>query len=410
MIETLQRNQAALEQLQSDQQLDQNQSRMSALRDSLQKSNQRINELIGQLQQYRNEVEKQDAIIRDVTRRVELTDEARYLTVRNNLENMMTVFELLNEKLNTLNAISQVDNYRTTLASLSNPADESLGFSYNKKVLQLLNEKINPRKDKARMIQIAESILSSSAVMTIAQNTPVLNIGATLLGFISNIAATDKNVEPLHIFEFKQELDKYTQYYVALHETNANLQLNLNEFQIQTRQLHAKLEEFVVKALKEGQFRAEARDYNRYPTEGEYLAVVFRTYNREYISRHLRDLEARNKAKNGKPDHGKILKSHSQIIDMSKYAGEVAYLFKQFDYLYSKYVAILEKNNQDMIALLEHAKKTNLSDDNTKIDRKITLIQEQKQEAVRSIRTAINIEKISSTIDRLDLFYISGGF
>lgn len=428
MIEQLQRNQDALERLQEKHsqsiaevqaaegkisdfksERQQSEAELRALRDSLSYSNQRINQLVTQIQSYREEIEKQEAVIKDVTKRVELTDEARYVTVRNNLEHMMQVFELLNEKMNTLDAISQVDSYRSTLSALNNPADESLGFSYNKKVLQLLDEKIQVRRDKGRILEIAESILKNPTVSTITQNTPILNIGTTLIGFISNIAANDKNVEPSAIFEFKQELNKYTQYYVQLNEANSTFQLNMHDFQVQTKQLHSKLEEFVVKTLEAGKFEVQPRSATVYQTEGAYLAYVFRSYNKDYIERYLRDLERRYE-KRRKTDYAELMQQNANLIEMSKYASEVAYLFKQFDYLYSKYIAILEKNNRDMVGILDQAKRAGLSDDNSKIDRKIQQLKEKKEEAIRSIETAINIQKLQLAIDRLDLYYMGGGF
>lgn len=428
MIEQLQRNQEALEQLQEQHserisevqeaeekiealrdERQQSNTRVRQLRDSLNESSQRLNQLVEQIDKYRAAIEKQEAVIRDVTRRVELTDEARYVTVRNNLENIMSVFELLNQKLNTLNAISQVDSYRNSLAALNNPADASMGFSYNEKVLELLNKKINPRRGKDRLLRIAESILTNPTVSTITQNTPILNIGTTLLSFISNIAINDKRVEPEHIFEFKQELDKYTQYYVSLNETSRALKMNMHDFQVQTKQLHSKLQEFVVKTVEAGRFEVVPRSNTEYDSEGAYLAFLFRDYNKDYIQRHTSDLERRYQ-KGQRVDYGRLLQENPHLIEMSKYAAEVDYLFKQFDYLYSKYIAILEKNHSDMIAILEQAKANGLSDDNRKIDRKVAQLQAQKKDAVQSIRTAINIERISVAIDRLDLYYMGGGF
>ncbi|MEM6299414.1 MAG: hypothetical protein AAF740_12065 [Bacteroidota bacterium] len=428
MIEQLQKNQTALEELQKkhSQTLDnvakteaesaairearqKDEARMKALRDSLQYSNTRINQLVSRIDEYREEIEKQESVIKDVTKRVELSDEARYLTVKNNVENMMEVFELLNDKLNTLDAISQVDSYRTTLSALNNPADESMGFSYNKKVIQLLEDKIPVKKNKGRFLQIAESIIQNPAVNALVKGTPVVNIGATLMGFVSNMAVNNRDVEPDNIFQFKQELDKYTGYYVQLNEANQTLQLNMHDFQVQTKQLHSKLEEFVVKTVKAGKFDIKDREDTDYETEGQYLSYIFRNYNQDYMERYLRDLERRYE-KRRKIDHAELMENNPNLAEMTRYVGEVRYLFKQFDYLYTKYIAILEKNNSDMVSILEQAKINGLSDDNTKIDRKIAELKEKKKEAIRSIRTAMNIEKLKLAIDQLDAYASGNGF
>lgn len=167
---------------------DKNQAYAKALEDSLAKARTQMMDLLVQLDTYRSAMERQEAVLKNVTRRVELTDEARYKLIYSNLTNTAYLFELMNEKLNTLRAISQVESYRTALGDLNNPADESLGFSYNKKVLQLLNSRVKPRKGGEKMLQMAKLFLNDPTVQSVTSSTPILNIGTSLVSLIANVA------------------------------------------------------------------------------------------------------------------------------------------------------------------------------------------------------------------------------
>lgn len=384
---------------------DKNQAYAKALEDSLAKARTQMMDLLVQLDTYRSAMERQEAVLKNVTRRVELTDEARYKLIYSNLTNTAYLFELMNEKLNTLRAISQVESYRTALGDLNNPADESLGFSYNKKVLQLLNSRVKPRRGGEKMLQMAKLFLDDPTVQSVTSSTPILNIGTSLVSLIANVAIQDKDVSASDVTRFKEELDKYTIYYVRLNDLNSRFQSSLQDYDVQVGNLHNKIAELVTRQAQLSGISLPIRSEKYKGEMGAYLQDVFRSYNRQKVHAFLTKIENDHKARNGKVNYTRLMeRKGSALVEMNKDMEEVIYLYKQFEYLYRQYIAMLEENNRGMMEVLTHAKKEGLSDEPAKIEAKMEALKKQKEEAVRGIHTAINIEKLKDVVVLLDEF------
>lgn len=377
-----------------------------ALTDSLRNRSKQINLLSSDLGLYKETVEKNDAIVKGVSRRVELTDEARYKMVRTNLINSADFFEVLNDRLNTLYAINQVESYRTMLNSLNNPADETLGFSYNDKVMQLMEKKLVDKKDKggAKILNIANMLLQDPVVSNIASATPVINIATSVLGFVSGIAAQRKDIDEKAVQEFKNELEKYTAYYAKLNLVNARFANNIDNYQVQTTNLHDKLTEYVNLQAKGLKFNVELKEPEGNATNGEYLLKVFRTYNKTSVTAYFDKME-NEFAKGGKVDYTKLMMKYPHIMEANKKIEDVIYLYKEFDYLYGQYISMIDENSRNTIVILQGAVAQNLSSEPAKVNAQIEILKNKKGEAVTGIRRAVNLPRLKDIVNTLDSYY-----
>lgn len=402
MVEKLQKNQDKLLELRTQRVKDS--LAIVSLQDSLQSSSHKITNLGTDISRYQINLETQQAVIKDVTRRVEITDEARYRLIKNNLEVSVELFELLNDKLNTLHAISQVQSYRTMLSALNNPADESLGFSYSKKVMELMSKKITIKKDKGRILAIAETFIKDPTIQGITSAVPILNMSSSLFSFVASLATSKKEISASQLLEFKKELDKYTAYYVKMNLANTNFIGNLGIYQVQTTNLHNKLEEFVVRSLRASGVEIKSREESDTETAGEYLSsIVFRAYDERFVKKYLEDLEKESTTR-GKINYAKLLEEHTELTILNRRINEVTYFYKEFDYLYGQYISMLEENSRELIFILEEAKSNGLSDKPSKITAQIITLKAKKKEATRGIKTAININKIRDVVERLNAY------
>ena len=379
-----------------------------ALIDSLKNRSQQINLLSSDLGLYKETVEKNDAIVKGVSRRVELTDEARYKMVRTNLIHSAEFFEVLNDRLNTLYAINQVESYRTMLNSLNNPADETLGFSYNDKVMQLMEKKLVSKRDKGgrKILNIANMLLQDPVVSNIASATPVINIATSVLGFVSGIAAQRKDIDEKDVREFKSELEKYTVYYAKLNLVNARFANNIDNYQVQTTNLHDKLTEYVNLQAKGLKFNAQLKEPEGNVTNEEYLLTVFRTYNKTSVTEYFNKLE-NEFARGGKVDYSKLMSKYPHIIEANKKIEDVIYLYKEFDYLYGQYISMIDENSRNTIVILQGAVEQNLSSEPAKVKTQIEILKDKKGEAVTGIRRAVNLPRLKDIVNVLDSYYPS---
>ncbi|WP_157698983.1 hypothetical protein [Bernardetia litoralis] len=392
-------------QLLSDQR-QQDSIKVLALTDSLRRRSRQLNLLSSDLGLYKETVEKNDAIVKGVSRRVELTDEARYKMIRTNLIHSAEFFEVLNDRLNTLYAINQVESYRTMLNSLNNPADETLGFSYNDKVMQLMEKKLVTKKDKGgrKILNIANMLLQDPVVSNIASATPVINIATSVLGFVSGVAAQRKDVSENDVQEFKNELEKYTAYYAKLNLINARFANNIDNYQVQTTNLHEKLTEYVNLHAKGLKFDVQIKEPEANATNGEYLLDVFRTYNKSSVTAYFNKMEDEF-AKNGKVDYSRLMAKYPHIINANKKIEDVIYLYKEFDYLYGQYISMVDENSRNTVIILQGAVEQNLSSEPSKVKSQINILNNKKGEAITGIRRAVNLPRLKDIVNRLDSYY-----
>jgi hypothetical protein len=350
------------------------------------------------------DLQKADAGLRQFRTRLEINEESRYRIIKNNLLYSFEFFEILNDKLNTLEAFNQLETYQMILTDLNNPSSEAMGFSYNKKVMQLLETNLPPMKKKSRFMDFAKVLLDNPAVKGITSLTPVLNIGTSVFSYVTALSANEDKVTTENLTTLKRDLDKYTNYYVSLNNANQSFNASLSSFKVSNTNLHNKLREFVVKNLKESGFNPKASDPNMETSSANYLTYLFSVYNRESAYKYLDEIEKKNTDK-GKINYGKILENNPQLINMNKRTEEVISLHKDFEHLFGQYMAMLEKNNKDMIAIMEQAAVDKLSDTPSMVTQQVEKLKVEKRKGVESIEKAINLPKMKILVEKLDTFY-----
>ncbi|MCC5945125.1 MAG: hypothetical protein JJT94_09320 [Bernardetiaceae bacterium] len=398
MVKELKKDQEKLKVLQR--QNEQDSTRINELNRMLEERNKRIEDIESLLVSYKEAVDRNDAIIRDVTKRVELTDEARYKIIRMNLIHIAELLEQINGELNTLYAIVQIESYRNLLASLNNPADESMGFSYHEKVREILTKTTSNSRQGSRIMEVANRILQDPLLSVVTSATPIISVGSSLVSFISSVSVNDRRISPEDVGNFKQELDKYTIYYIKLNRLNTQFSSSLENYQLQSNSLHNRVNNFV-------QFQTNALNIKipeRQPQDktGGYLQTVFLSYNKSSIQQYLQNLEQQNKRGNT-IDYGRLLRSNPQISEANKSTSELIYLYKQFEYLYEQYLSMLEENSRGTLKILEEdVLNKNLSNDPAKVRKQMEQLKFRKEEALTGIRNAINLKRIRVTVSMLD--------
>jgi Fe2+ transport system protein B len=377
--------------------------RILSLIDSLKQRGQAINGIQKRLDDHELDLQKADAGIKQFGKRLEVTDENRYRVIKSNLVYSVELFEMLNERLNTLDALNQLESYQQILVDLNNPANESMGFSYNKKVIDLISNNIQTKK-KSRLMELTQMVLDNPILKGVTSLTPILSVGNSVFSVISSFAAQDDRISSSSLQTVKNELDRYTIYYGKLNEANATFQRNLANYRINVSNLHNKVKDFTVKNLQEGGYSTTVAKQAPNSTVGDYLSGLFQIYNREAVEKYFTNLENTNRDSKG-IKYETLLKSNTQLINMNKRTQEVMDIYKEFETIYRQYIAMIEKNNEVMQEILNLAITEKLSDSASKVTEQINRLKTEKQKGISSIERAINIEKLKNTVERLDSFF-----
>ncbi len=377
-VELLKRNEAMIRQLAQKQRTE----------DSL-----RIIELNGEIDKVTNRTN-------ELSSRIQITAKGRYDKIYNNLTATAYLFEEMNKRLNTLQALTQAQNYETIVTQLNNPTDGSLGFSYQSKVIELLDKTIPvQRKSKGKFLEIAGALLKNPIVNGIVSLTPVVNIGSQVLSMVSSFAMNDDNIKPEHITNFKNSLGAYTTYYSKLNDATTNFQVSTSNYKVQINNLHRQLEDYAVLNLQEAGFRVDPKTEGT--GTGEYLNTLFRTYNERGMIRYMDGLKAKFTT-GSKIDYEKLL-NETKLELINGRVDDVTQSYKQFDYLYRQYIAMIEEHNKQTIEIMNYAIEQKLSSDEAKVREKIEQLKQSSRKSVNDIKTSINIlqlEDIAKNIVR----------
>ncbi len=383
--------------------LKKNQAEVSRLLKQKREDSLKITELGEQMRTQKEVLTGQEVLIKNVQVKMELDDKKRYALIYNNMILSTELNELIYERLNTLYTLSQSDNYRNSIASLNNPADESLGFSYNQKVNELTQKYITngANKENGRVKEFVGALLKNPVVSTLAAANPILSTGASVLSFITSVSASRKDISPQQLESFKMELDQFTMFYARMNTVNAAYSSNMQEFQIETNSLYNKLGDIVVRNARASQMQQVKLPTSEDVPARDYLTDVFVGYNRESVKTYLKALDKKHQV-NGKSDYATLLNNNKHLAEMDKRTLDVVDLFKEFVFLYNRYISLLDENSKATLVILEDAKGRNLSNDNSKIQMQITSLTNQKNEVIRSIKRSMNVDKLINLAEKLN--------
>jgi hypothetical protein len=350
--------------------------RILALQDSLK----------GASENYRKidmELDKVTSRTKELTKKLDMSAKGKFEVIANNMVTSADLFEELNKRMNTLIALNETQNYQNMITQLNNPTDKNIPI----------------KKDKGRFLAIADAVLKNPIVNGIASLTPVVSIGNNILNLVSSYAATNKDVDASNISSFKNSLGSYTIYYTKLNDANNAFQANTKNFNVDIVNLHQKMEDFVVMNIKETGLNVENKPEG--VETGEYLNLLFRTYNERNMKKYLDDIVSRATV-NGKPDYEKAL-AGTKLEVVNSRIDDVVMMYREFDNVYRRYISMIDEYNEEIIKIMEFAVQQNLSSDNNKAREMIEKLKKSNKDNISRTRTSVNIyqvEELAKTLVR----------
>jgi len=365
--------------------------RIASMRDSL--SNNQF-----QYSRIDTELQVVSSRLSEAQKKMDLSAKAQYDVVRSNMLISAEMLTEINKRLNTLQALTQAQNYEAMVTQLNNPTDGSLGFSYQDKVMELLDKHVPIKSDKGKFLDYAKMILQNPIVNGVASLTPVLSIGNTILSFASSMAAQDKKATPQDVMTFKNALAGYTIYYTKLAEVTNTYQVSMKGFMVGSNNLHQKTEEFTASLIQQNGFRLENKQNDM--TSGDYLNALFRTYNPKTVRQYLDDLEKKYTDSKGKVNHERIL-NETKLPVMNSRIDDALQIYREFDYLYRQYISMVEQHQAQTVEVLGFAGSQKLSPNPEKVTQTIEKMKLTGKEAISRVRTSIDILAIEDLAKQL---------
>lgn len=318
----------------------------------------------------------------------------RYGIVRQNLENSIDTYRILNARINNLKSHNSARLFESLVNELNNPESNKLGFRLDEKIVSLVQENIRPkRKNVANKIHEAVNHIAKSPILgAIPVISPAANLTSSVMGFLRSTSVVTDGIEQSTITDLESQLSGYIRYYNLMNEANTEFKYNLN---IQKQEIgvlqQSLLEQIGFFAQSVGYMMPLKPDREEL---GAYLNRVFAAFNRAYVTNVFAELE-RAHTTGGRINYDQILLSAqgNQLKDVNNKLEEFIGLINQFEFQYNTHFRYNSLYAEKMKTALDEAVKMGITQVTLVEDIKTEFEQLQNRTDV-DFRTSIHIDEL----------------
>lgn len=324
----------------------------------------------------------------------DLDSRNRYTIVRQNLENAIDAYRILNAKINHLKSHNSARLFESLVNDLNNPESNRLGFRLDQKIVGLVQDNIKPKKRNAatKIYEGVNYIAKSPILGSIPAISPAANLTVSVMGFLRSSSVVTDGVEQATITKLEEELNGYIRYYNLMNEANTEFKYNLNIQKQEIGVLQQGLYEQV-------EFFAKNIGYNFQPKSdreelGDYLNRLFGNLNRAYVTKVFNELEKAHTSGN-RINYDQILNSAkgNQLKDINNRLEEFIGLINQYEFQYNTHFRYHSLYSEKMKSALDEAVKMGITKSSLVDDIKAEFEKLQRQTDV-DFKASIHIDEL----------------
>lgn len=313
--------------------------------------------------------------------------------------NTATFMESVDNGLKDLNSAISSFAYAANITKLNNPTNNELGFSLDKAVIKIVEEKIlsankggkkfgEKLKDIIRGVvnfplisPIVNNPLTQSIVNSFSNSTvPAVSSISSVYNIITGLAVNESSISSESLKNFTVELQKYVQHYEALAKASTSLETNLTSLRLKIESVRKIAQNFTQQSiidvytadglpdLSKMTLSEMTKKYFNYRSVNEYIGGLEGNSNKNYnyLSRRLVfPILGRNKA---------------------------SFIMEELDKLHNEYLATLQSYHENVLGVLNNA--TQLSEDPKAILTKTNELQTQFEQVHKTYTEDIDINTI----------------
>src|SRR5699024_4116199 len=144
----------------------------------------------------------------------QIDNKTKYKLMKSNLTKVAKTYYLLNRKIIDLKSRTTSKNLDVFITSLNNPESIALGFSFNEKVMDLVDTVIlkgQPKKSKSneQIVSTTDSIMSRPTFKSLLVLTPPLAIPISVMTFFHTLSISDNQIYAETLHESEANLNKH---------------------------------------------------------------------------------------------------------------------------------------------------------------------------------------------------------
>ncbi len=328
-----------------------------------------------------------------------ISDQNFYERNKESMVRAASFVEAVNTGLNALEfSVSSLD-YSNSIFELNNPTNTDLGFSLEKVIIKIVDEKIIKgkfaRKGGSKLRSIISSILNNPLVnnpltKAIVSTVPAVSSITSIFNVVNSVAVTEDDIETSDLTAFTKELQRYTAHYEALAKASRDLDFNLNNLKLKSESVRKLATNFVREQIY------DIYTPNNAPSlEGlDMNSMVRRHYNYITVQEYIKQVEVKNS------NSYDFLSKRFVFPLVSR--SKVSFIAEEVEKLYNEYLTTLSTYHNNVVVILNNA--TNLSDDATKISKKIFDLNERYKLLVDAYLKNVAIEDMKAREDNIPRF------
>lgn len=371
-------------------------SQNQELKDELAKA---ISNLDARYQFIENQAQGNTEQIKQITTEDRRTVQTVYEKNRLSIVTTANFMDAVNQGLNALEfSVSSLD-YSNSIFELNNPTNTELGFSLDKVILRVVDDKIIRgkfgKKFGSKLRNIISGIINNPIVnnpitKAVFSTVPAVSSISSVYNVINTLGVQEPDINAVALNAFNKEMQKYVAHYEALAKASRDLEFNLNNLKLKAESVRKLAENFVKEAVE------DLYDTSLLPNlqEMDMNGIVNSFYNYANVSQYIQGLERK---------HLNDYRYLSQrlvfpVVGRSK----ASFISEEVEKLYNEYVTTLSNYHESVLLVLDNA--TKLSDDPQKVTIKINDLNQRYKKLIAAYEKSVNIRNIRALEDTIPRF------
>jgi hypothetical protein len=297
----------------------------------------------------------------------------------------------VNNSLNALEfSVSSLD-YSNSIFELNNPTNTDLGFSLDKVVIKLMNEKVlTPKAEKkfgSKLRSIVTNILNNPLVnnpitKALVSTVPAVSSIVSVFDVVNSAAVSNVEIEAQSLLDFNKGLQKYVGHYEALAKASKDLEFNLGNLKLKAESVRKLASNFAKESVIDLYTRQNAPNM----TSLDMNTIIKKHFNYPIVSEYIGQLEKSN-------NHNYPVLAKRVMFPLTG-RSKISFIGEELEKLYNEYLATLSNYHNSIIVILNNA--NGLSEDQSKIAQKIYDLDKRYKALIESYEKNVNIENLRS--------------
>lgn len=352
-----------------------------------------------------NQAQANSEVLSKIDKEAFLDKKTKYENSKNTILAVSDYMNEVNNALNTMEVSFTALDYANSIMELNNPTNSDLGFSLDKVVVKLVEDKIINtsgkfgRKFGDRLKSIVSGIINNpiinnpitKGIVNTISTVPAVSSITSVFNVVNSLAVNNDEIGVNVLRNFSGDLQKYVQHYEALAQASQSLTSGINDLKVKSESVRKIATNFAKQSVSE-LYQADMPDIS----EQNLNDVIKKHYNYREANRYIASLEQKYQQ-----DYGKL---SDRVVFSSVGRNKVAFLGEEVERLYNEYLSTLKNYHERVLNILKNAQENKLSEKQDAILNKRLSLETQYENLVKTYERSVGIENLRRLSERIPRF------